>query len=221
MQPLGAQPCSPGGRRCPETAGRPRTAQRPGPARGPSAPHPAPQVCGHHDLWAALGRVSVGFTPPIILFNRLLQPLRQRGEVSSQERLEDSDFGQGRAPWLCSGGPGWAGSSPGPTRAQVGLTSLSQAWPQDCKTKTPPLILCSLFSLARLRRLIPFIRSLTHPRKVLLVPADIEMNGSPATPRHSTVPTRKARSCFLSFILRIASFSGSPAVPMAKDKTTL
>ena len=140
---------------------------------------------------------------------------------AASQWVEDSDFGQGRAPWLCSGGPGWAGSPPGPTRAQVALTSLSQAWPQDCKTKTPPLILCSLFSLARLRRLIPFIRSLTHPRKVLLVPADIEMNGSPATPRHSTVPTRKARSCFLSFILRIASLSGSPAVPMAKDKTTL
>lgn len=61
-----------------------RAAQRPGPAPGPSVPPPPPWVCRHQDLWAALGRVSVGFTSLIILFNRLLQPLRQCGPVSSR-----------------------------------------------------------------------------------------------------------------------------------------
>lgn len=59
------------------------------------------------------------------------------------------------------GGPGWVGSPPGPTRAQVGLTSLSQAWPQDCKTKTSPLI--SLFPLLPGPLGSPhFIHSFTH-----------------------------------------------------------
>ena len=103
--------------------------------------------------WASgfVGRVSVGFTPLIILFNRLLHPLRQRGAV-----------GRGWKTGLRSAGPRWAGS-PRAHPAQVGLTSLSHAPLQGCKPKTLPLFFCSLFSPAPLAHLISFTRSLTHP----------------------------------------------------------
>lgn len=130
---------APGGRRCPGQQGASRPPWRPG---RPSAPAPPrPSVPTHPLGLQASGFVGragphlSGFTSLIILFNRLLQPLRQCGRCR-HPGLEDGDTARRDSRAAGREVPGWVGS-PRAHPAQVGLTSLSHALLRRCKPDSP------------------------------------------------------------------------------------
>ena len=123
VQPLRAQPCGPGGRRCLGTAGSFPSTWRPGPPSAPapppalpSPPHPPGfagiRICGPR--WAASQWVLLRSLFFLTGCDSLSDSV---GRCRHGERLEDSDFGQGGAPGLRGRGPGVGGVSPGPPRA--------------------------------------------------------------------------------------------------------